>query len=175
MSLPLRCTRLELRQKRSASHQHPCQPSLFSYLFSKQLSILKKRARARILIFPTQGRSSTGSHPRGSQCRPWLQPELVMGSWLRGLGVSAQGGLGIPLGWSGICYSQIPVMPFLGISGSGQLQAAFPRLRVNQVVSPWRGLQGQKNSSRGRPLSPCLEQLWPSSCSRGHCGPSCYR
>lgn len=60
----------------------------------------------------------------------------------------------MPLGWSGICCSQIPAMPFLGISGSGQLQAAFPRLRVNQVVSPWRGLQGSEKQQQGTaPLS----------------------
>lgn len=62
----------------------------------KQLLILKERAGARGSICITQGRPAMRSHPWGSQPRPWLKLEIAVGSWLSGLRVSVQGGLGIP-------------------------------------------------------------------------------
>lgn len=156
-------------------HYHN-QPSLFSHLPSSVKGALALQEGG-------QGQKPDISYPGGG---PPQGPILGavggdLGStlewqwaWPGGLEVSAQGGLGIPLCWSWACCSQIPAPPLPCISS---LPAAFPRLRVcvYWVLSPQRGVQGRERSSRGWPLSPCLEQLWPSSSSGGHHGPSCPR
>lgn len=145
------------------SHQPLSQPLLSSSLPSQQLLVLKKRARARGLTYPPQGRSALGSLPRSGQRRPRPKLELAMGSWQSGL----PGGTG----WSGdpvvfllglLSWNPRPALPLLCISGEGRSRLRSPHPESAGFHPPsWE--RRVRKETAGLGLCPHLEQLWPSS------------
>lgn len=68
-----------------------------------------------------------------------------------------------------------PALPLLCISEAWPLQGTFPRLVSARFCVPGEECGIREEVAVYWPLCPCLEQLWPSSCSRGCHDHSCQR
>lgn len=126
------------------------------------------------LIYPTQARPVMKSHPWDSQPRPWIKPKLAVGPWLCGP-ESQYRGPGDPMVLILCPLSSNPchALPLFCISEAWPLQATFPRLGSARFCVPGEECHIREEAAGCRPLCPCLEQPWPSSCSTGCHGHSC--